>query len=170
MIINTYKKNNFYSKKGFTLIFAILISSLLVGIGIAITNLAIRQLSIASVSRESQLAFYAADAGAECALYWDIHGKTLSPVFYFSSVYDSNQTGKLYCGRSLVTNLAEVSGGNKDYFQNIFKIEYTSPSCAYVSIKKYFTGRNLIESSGINDCSANDNPYRVERSIRIEYH
>ncbi len=167
MIINTYKKNNFYNKKGFTLIFAILISSLLVGIGIAITNLAIRQLSIASVSRESQLAFYAADAGAECALYWDIHGKTLSPIFYFSSVYDPNQVGTLYCGSSSATLTSTLGTG---YYQNIFKIQYTSSSCAYVSIKKYFTGRNLIESSGINDCSASVNPYRVERSIRIEYH
>jgi Tfp pilus assembly protein PilX len=189
--MNTNKKNNFPSaagcSRGFTLLFAILVGSLLVGIGIAITNLALKQLSISSLGRESQLAFYAADSGAECALYWDIHGADSNhsgKPFYFASPANSSVVGTMLCGVSIAKPPTAPSGcvsGNQvtvcsgtdangdGYTSNSFEVDYGSPSpCALILVKKY-DGRNVVESNGINDCTLTNNPYRVERSIRVEY-
>lgn len=57
--------------RGFTIFFAALVASLALAIGLAIYDLTIRQLNLASASRDSQYAIFAADTGIECALYWD---------------------------------------------------------------------------------------------------
>lgn len=64
-------KNN----KGFTLLFAVLVSVLLIAIGASMITIALRQVVLSGAGRESQFAFYAANTGIECALYWDIHPK-----------------------------------------------------------------------------------------------
>lgn len=180
MEMNTKKRLK--RRAGFTLIFAILIASLLAGIGMAITNLALKQISITSVGRESQIAFYAADSGAECALYWDIHGPYLSSpdTFYFQS-HNYTQSGNLHCGPNFSPIKPVITKGNftaynsktdysGNYDLNTFEVDYPpGPSCALVSVMKYYIGITVVESNGINDCSATNNPYRVERSIRVEY-
>lgn len=70
--------------KGFTLFYAVLTASLLLAIGIAIFNITFKELILSSGARESANAFYAADTGLECALYWDLrHGSLSSPAFGF---------------------------------------------------------------------------------------
>jgi|GEM_PF-394079 len=59
------------TKRGFTIFFAVLVGSLALAIGLSIYELLIRELELAQVATQSQFAIYAADAGAECALYWD---------------------------------------------------------------------------------------------------
>lgn len=73
-------------KKGFTIFFATLVGSLALAIGVAIYDLTIRELVLSSTANESQYAIYAADAGAECALYWDLKCPTSG--------------GPAYCGTS----------------------------------------------------------------------
>ena len=67
------------SERGFTLLLAALIASVVLSIASAIFSIAQKQVTLASLSQQSQYAFYAADTGAECALYWD------SRYGYFSS-------------------------------------------------------------------------------------
>lgn len=59
------------SKRGFTIFFASLVASLSLAIGLAIYDLLIRELALSDTATESQFAIFAADAGLECALYWD---------------------------------------------------------------------------------------------------
>jgi hypothetical protein len=66
------------TKQGFTLLYSVLISSLLLSLGLAVFNIIIKELVISSTIRDSQIAFSAADAGAECALYWDLNHPGLS--------------------------------------------------------------------------------------------
>lgn len=61
-------------EKGFTILFAVIVSILVLAAGISIANISLRQLSISGVARESQKAFYAANTGTECAEYWDTQG------------------------------------------------------------------------------------------------
>jgi len=67
----------FYSKRsesaGFTLLLAALVASITLAIGAAIYGIAIKELNLSSIGRDSQFAFYAADSAAECALYYDIN-------------------------------------------------------------------------------------------------
>ncbi len=59
------------NQRGMTLFIAIIIMSILLFISFAVVNIAIKGTLFASSGRDSQFAFYAADAGMECALYWD---------------------------------------------------------------------------------------------------
>lgn len=57
--------------RGFTIFFAMLVASLALAIGLSIYDLTVRELDLSSTATQSQYAVYAADTGAECALYWD---------------------------------------------------------------------------------------------------
>ena len=60
------------TSRGFTILLAALISSVVLALGVSIFEIAIKQVSLSSMGKDSQFAFYAADTGAECALYWDV--------------------------------------------------------------------------------------------------
>ena len=65
---------------GFTLLLAALISSIVLVLGASIFGIAQKELTLSSIGRDSQFAFYAADTGAECALYWDIRHQYFAPT------------------------------------------------------------------------------------------
>ena len=60
-------KNN----KGFVLLLAIIISTILFSIGIGMATIIYKELILAFTARESQFAFYASDTSSECILYFD---------------------------------------------------------------------------------------------------
>lgn len=62
------------SSRGFTLLIAIIFMSVMLSFGLALGALAYKQAVLASSAVQSQYAFYAADAGLECALYADQKG------------------------------------------------------------------------------------------------
>jgi len=57
---------------GFALLFAVLVSSLLLTIGLSILNISLKELSISTASKQSIYAYYAADSGREYALFEDL--------------------------------------------------------------------------------------------------
>ncbi len=57
---------------GFALLFAVLVSSLLLTIGLSILNISLKELSISTASKQSIYAYYAADSGREYALFDDL--------------------------------------------------------------------------------------------------
>lgn len=59
---------------GFVILYAVVLASLVLAVGISIISIATKQVSISGFGRESQYAFYAANTGTECALFWDFHG------------------------------------------------------------------------------------------------
>lgn len=65
--------------KGFTLLFAVLIISITLSLSLGATNLIITQLTISRDTRESLEALYSANAGTECALFWDVQYKFDGP-------------------------------------------------------------------------------------------
>lgn len=68
--------------RGFTLLLAALVASIVLALGAAIYSIAFKQVSLSSIGRDSQFAFYAADTIAECVLYWDVarsHFTTSTP-------------------------------------------------------------------------------------------
>lgn len=75
---------DFLRTRGFTLFYAMLISSLLLAVGLAIFNITYKEFLLTTGVRESENAFYAADSALECALYWDfIHEGVAQPAFGF---------------------------------------------------------------------------------------
>lgn len=55
---------------GFALLLTLLVVTVLISIGVSILSLSITQVRLASNARDSEVAFHAANAGLECALYW----------------------------------------------------------------------------------------------------
>lgn len=70
MKIKNFKNNK--KQKGFVLLFAVLVSTLVLAVGISMISIALKQVVLSGSGRDSQYAFYVANTGAECATYWDL--------------------------------------------------------------------------------------------------
>ncbi len=74
--INDMREKETRNKKdgarGFTLLLAALVASVVLALGAAIYGLVVKELELSGLGRDSQFAFFAADTAAECALYWDV--------------------------------------------------------------------------------------------------
>ena len=51
------------------MLLSLLVSSVILAAGLSVTRIIIRQISLASIQKDSQMAFFAADAGIECGRY-----------------------------------------------------------------------------------------------------
>ncbi len=114
-------KNN---KKGFAMLFAVLVSSLLISIGLSIYNISVKSLSLASSEKDSEGAYYSGISAMECALYWD--NKGVFPEYDYAgpngsvgpyNISNSTTTTVTCNGRPItlsfncVDNIAAGSGG-----------------------------------------------------------
>lgn len=162
MLKQALKQNK---ERGVALYVAITITGALVLISFAVVNLAIKQITISSSSRDSQAAFYAADSGTECALYWDVKGVG------GHSAFSTSTTSQISCG-DISSNPGNdnitVGGVATSTFTLTFQPE---PYCAIVSVGKSYSGgipHTHIESRGYNSCDST-NLRRVERAIEVDY-
>ena len=89
-------------RRGFTLFFAMLVGSIALAVGLAIFDLTLRELDLSAVATQSQYAIYAADTGAECALYWDSK--------YVSAGNNNNGGSNSAFPTSTLDTLAPVNG------------------------------------------------------------
>lgn len=175
-------RNNIKDNLGFVLLFSLLVSSILLATGLGISRIMIRQISLASLSRESQIAFFAADSGLECALHWDVFGKfnPVTPLIPGQTIYcngaiikdgvQSNPVGII--GATAVTcNPDEppvnniITGDTKSCFT--FSLQ-NNQACAFVIVDKSDpTGIiTKITSNGYNKCSLNA-PNILQRTLEI---
>lgn len=165
--------------RGFALLVAVLISSVVLAIGISMLNITLKQYLFSGIGRESEIAFYAADAGMECALYWDASSQ--GGKFDLASVASA-----ITC---MGTTQATPAGGTSGT-QKPFQFEWTSGAqtvCAKIGITKYndpvnpvvMTGGGTcaigatcteVESRGYNRaCGSISSPRVVERALRANY-
>ncbi|MEK7177046.1 MAG: pilus assembly PilX N-terminal domain-containing protein [Patescibacteria group bacterium] len=159
---------NTNKNRGFTLFIAIIITGALVLIAAGIGSLATRHAQIASSGQSSQHAFYAADTGMECALYWDVK----NPAGY-SAFSTSTPTSPITCNNKNIVVSPVVSGTPPRNGTTTISFDFTpaDPYCVVVTIAKWYVGgtpKTKIESKGYNTCSAS-NPRRVERAVRAQY-
>lgn len=164
--------NKSLRKKGFTLLIAALLASLLSSIALAIFNIAQKEVVLSSIGRDSQFAFYAADAGAECALYWDFKYNAFDP----SSVYAGSDPA-LCAGVALLDFPTPYEDGFPDGQNGLGGTDTTSfwfesqGYCAYVSVTKTDNPRRTsVESLGYSTpCNNVTHPRRLERAVRLTY-
>lgn len=171
------------------MLFAVLVASVLLSIGLSIFSLTVKELALSSSGRESQFAFYAADTGAECALYWDFKG---TDIFATSSDSRNPSTNTPDCVDSTsaaqTINITPINTtSNSATTQFALTIPNTingnsSPYCTTVIITKtvnngitstqidsrgYNVGSAAL-SGGVWSCQSSD-PNRVERALKITY-
>ncbi|MBI5134273.1 MAG: hypothetical protein HZA81_02725 [Candidatus Taylorbacteria bacterium] len=162
-------------EKGFALLFAVLTGSVLLSIGLSIFNLTVKELLLSSSGRESQFAFYAADTGAECALYWDFKG---TGVFATSSSTHSPSPSNPDCvdtiGTPQTINVTNYLSRTSNSAVTQFSLTIpNSPAayCAIVTVTKTAPSgiiKTEIDSRGYNTCDTTDKG-RVERALKVSY-
>ncbi len=160
--------NTLQYNKGITIFFAILIIGLLIGIGAAISGLAQKQLLLSSTGKQSQVAFYAADSGAECARYWDLVKTAFSTTSPLATIVCNGLT-------ITVTHPAVQPVNTVSTFSlpvNTTSTNY-SPGysyCADVTVSKDpDTDETNITSRGYNTDCGGSSSRKVERAIYERY-
>ncbi len=150
------------SNRGFTILLAALVASLVLALGISVFSIAQKQIILSSLGRSSQYAFYVADSAAECALYWDMR------FGYFSS---TSPGGTPTCdGDALSITPATPPPGQPVYTMS-FEYE-PNGLCARVAVEKdTINGSTVIEADGFSTaCSEIDVSNRaLQRSVELSY-
>lgn len=156
--------------RGFTVLFAVLVGSLLFSIGLAIAHLSLREIVLSAAGKQSETAFFAADTGVECALYFDLR---VGNTFPNSDTAPRDADGLIECSGSSVVALTFLPATSLAA-TTTFRILTTDPACADVTVGKVkaqgqIPQKVVIEARGRNDCGTGVNPARVERALRVRY-
>jgi len=159
-------KKSLHTQKGFTLLLAALVSSIVLALGAAIYGLAVKEVLLSSLGRDSQFAFYAADTAAECALYWDIR------FGYFGTTTPVSVTPP---APQCDTQSLSATGRTGTYPQTMsFSLE-PNGYCADVTVAKTkdpTTGAvsTIIHANGYSTSCANQGGARtLQRSVELHY-
>lgn len=144
------------SPRGFTLLIALIVTSVLVSIGLALVDVAYKQVVLSSTAKNSQIAFYNADSALECGLYYDQR---------FNGFSQAVATTSIRCNGQVVS----VTGVNAGQLRtSTFSIPCSPASSAQVTVIKNTTGETAIYSNGYSSCNSAD-ARRVERGLKILY-
>jgi hypothetical protein len=152
---------NIKFNKGYTLLFAVIVSTLVLSVGISILNISKKEFLLSSSARESTKAFYAADSGLECAVYHD---------FIKNSFI--NPPREINCNGQTIRPTRDVN-------KYSFDLHLGGDLCAKITVIKdplytdfYSRGYNLgwgkVGVSTVNTCDL-PSPRRLERAIGYRY-
>jgi hypothetical protein len=151
------------SPRAFTLLITMILVSVILSVSFALLDIAYKQVYLTSIAAQSEVAFYNADSGLECALYWDQQ----QDEFDFTSEPSS---GSFNCEGQTVPFSAPTSPLART---TTFTIPCAGDTTsgdgnATVIIYKQPTGATSMYSNGFNTCKASDTR-RVERGLETSY-
>jgi len=162
-------KNN--TQKGIALYVAVIVSGIVTLLAVAMADTAYRQIILARASENSQHAFYIANTGVECALYYDAYEN----AFPSNEDEDEIDEGTIRCAddtdvRDIDT---EVDGNSATTTFMLDGITSNPETCAIITVGKHeYTESGsprvgtLILVDGRYPC---EGPRSAERSIRVRY-
>lgn len=171
------------------MLISVIVITIVTTLGIGILNIALKDLVIANIQKESIKAFSAADAGIECAFAYDVNpvnspppATFASPLFIFipngfpppGSTITCNNTqlatdgwriespcGGIFC---LITELYDESGGPGT------PLQFDDGSCVFIEVRKILVSagreRTEIEAKGRSNCNASR---RLERTLLLRW-
>jgi hypothetical protein len=183
-------------KAGFTILYAILIAGLLLAVGVSIFNISIREFNLSLYANQSQEAMFAADAGYECAFFWNDSRFIDSAGNLYRGFATSTESAVMVkpimkCGTRFSAFNPVAGGGDLDMRDPyISAVDATSAvsnfilyldgtesdpnftgKCAVVSVTNSLVSGaavTQIDSRGYNTCDGS-NPRIVERGITLYY-
>ncbi|MDQ5955518.1 MAG: hypothetical protein QG621_521 [Patescibacteria group bacterium] len=169
--------------------FAVLIASLALAIGVVIYDLVVRELALSQISIQSQYAAFAADTGADCALYWDAKYRIVygGPKPFFPAPWITGWAAPsgadFTCNQqnvatqlAIATNIIQTANDATSTFSvSMDPAASTDAPCATVSVHKYYDTlggvnirRTAISADGYNTCNTLA-PNRLQRSLFVIY-
>ena len=158
-------------KQGFVMIFAVALSSVILALALGLARIALKEVIFSTSAKHTNDAFFAADTGAECALFHDLSSPSAFGV--------PASPGSTNCaGISVDLNNGSATpdpvgpwtfvlyplGGSGDACAKVTVIKTGSnPTLTQIISKGYSSG-----GSTTIDCSGNSLT-RVERGIELNY-
>lgn len=179
------KMRKIYTNRGYTLLFAVLTSTLVLGVAVFILGVSKKQFMLSVTARDSMSAIYAADSGMECA------------ILAYSDKSISSSSQMMTCGTDRIPATWTVNNPVspryslptgmqadklKSFYSSAMKLGGTDEGCTIII---FTTGRNqagtkmtIIDSRGYNYCTGTGSAYgpytaensrTVERGLRLVY-
>lgn len=160
-------KKQFLDNSGVALFVAVLTAGIALAIGAGVLNITLKEIKLSSLGRESSEAFYAADTGLECALYWDVN----QDVFPLDQSMPDVGGGVIGCAYSVSVDSTIKGVGSATTTFTVSSSPDINDQCVSVTVAKvnyptYIT--TTVDSRGLNSCNPLSSK-RVERGIRVEY-
>ncbi|MEN9561271.1 MAG: hypothetical protein RIQ56_544 [Candidatus Parcubacteria bacterium] len=163
--MNYFHSTRTQGRRGFTLLLAALIASIVLSLGASIYAIATKQITLASLGRDSQFAFYAADLAAECALYWDLRHD------YFATTTPNVSPPDPQCAGQSFT-----ASGRSAVFPYTMAFEFEPGGlCADVYVEKTQDAQSVIHTTIHADgystsCAGRTtSPRALQRSVELHY-
>jgi hypothetical protein len=160
MKINFKKRNKSKKNRGFVILFAVTISAILLSIALGVANISLQEIKFGTSAKDTNEAFFAADAGVECAFSNDKAS---------GSVFVSPGSPSIACNG---VSIATVENPESLWTFVVPTLGGESQGCARVTVDKTASPVTTVISKGYNvgdaSCSSS-NPDRIEREIRTTY-
>jgi hypothetical protein len=165
-----------YNQKGFVVLFAVVLASIILAVSLGVANIAYRELTFTTSAKNSNDAFYAADTGVECALYYDQNAVNPPPTnaIAFGNITNNTSTECAGTGVHMNDGAGTVSDPWKFY---LFPLGANASACAEVTVWRDSStppvttvnskGYNVYDKSS-STCGFNG-ASRVERHIELTY-
>lgn len=154
-----YVRAHMEEHRGFALLIAVVLSSVVLALGVALLDIAYKQVLLSSSAKNSQYAFYNADSALECALYYDQKQGAF--------IYNSTYAGAIQCSNLTVTSFAANQDPNQR--TTTFNVPCaTGGISADVTIIKTTANATNIYANGYSSCDST-NPTRIERGLKAKY-
>lgn len=149
---------------------------LLLFISFAVVNITMKASLFSSSGRDSQYAFFAADAGLECAIYWDSKHDAFSTSTSGDFLdFRCGGSADMNSNQAIVgtTTLSRIGGGGGANPMSVFGFVMNQgsnpvPYCTIVTVTKNTNGTTYIKSRGYNTCDTSY-PRRIERGVEVTY-
>ncbi|MFA5095387.1 MAG: hypothetical protein WC447_01870 [Candidatus Paceibacterota bacterium] len=153
MKIRIKKRNS-----GFVILYAVMISSIILAITLGVVNISLKEIKFGTSARDTNNAFFAADAGAECALYYD----RSSPA---NNAFTGTAGPNISCAGASIT----ISGSSPSWNFIVPGLGSSGQGCAKVNVIK--NPSTTIISKGYNNGGASciQNSSTVERQLEVNY-
>ncbi|MFH1956042.1 MAG: pilus assembly PilX N-terminal domain-containing protein [Patescibacteria group bacterium] len=147
-MINIKKK---FSQKGFVLFMTVLIISIILVLSLSVAEIILKEMKFSTLAKESFKAFYAADSGVKCAVYWDL----VENAFSFTD-YD------IECANISIPGSMDIDNKTN------FSFNLTNGSCVEVFIDKS-GGNTVINALGYNISCTASSANKIQRGVRFAY-
>lgn len=151
---------NIKKNRGFVILFAVTLSSIVLAIALGVTNIALKEIKFGTSARETNNAFFAADTGIECALLNDKSG---------GSLFVSPGSPSLNCSNTSISTTENPAGFWTFVIPGIGE---NTQSCVRVTVDKTASPVTTVTSRGYNigDASClSTNRDRIERELQTTY-
>jgi len=164
---------------GFTLLLAAIAASIALTLGTSIFSISAKQIQLSSIGRDSQYAFYAADAAAECALYWDIR------FSYFGTSTPPDPQDQYKCAGQAITSAGRPAPNDPTPYPYTVTTQLElNGRCVNISVLKCQGTispaglctlappaiRTLVHADGFNtSCAQIGSLQALQRSVELRY-